>query len=163
MFDVPVNELLEEVAKDLQKTSEIKPPEWTVFVKTGVHKERPPAREDWWFIRCAAVLRSVKLSGPVGVQKLRRKYGGRKNRGHQTEHTYKGSGSIIRHVLQQLEAAQLIKKGEVGNHKGRIITPKGISLLDKAAVRIYSSGKKDTSKENKENKKQTAPDKKQDV
>ncbi len=142
MFDVPVNDLIEEAAKDLQKVPEIKPPEWSVFVKTGTHKERPPKREDWWFIRCAAVLRSVRKLGPVGVQKLRTKYGGKKSRGHKPEHFYKGSGNIIRKVLQQLEAAGLIKKAEKETRKGRVITPKGVSLLDKAAVRIYKPMKK---------------------
>ncbi|MBI5880789.1 30S ribosomal protein S19e [archaeon] len=141
MHDVPVNILIEEVAKELHNFNEIKPPVWTVFVKTGMHKERPPKRADWWYVRAAAVLRSVRRLGPVGVEKLRGKYGGRKNMGHKTEHVFKGSGSIIRKVLQQLESAGLIKKGEKGVHKGRIITPKGISLMDKAAVKLYKEMK----------------------
>ncbi|MFH1064380.1 MAG: 30S ribosomal protein S19e [Candidatus Woesearchaeota archaeon] len=148
MYDVPVNDLIEEVAKDLQKINQIKPPEWSIYVKTGVHKERPPAREDWWYMRCAAVLRSVSKLGPVGVSKLRTKYGVRKNRGHKPEHFYKGSGNILRKVLQQLEAAELVKKGESGTHKGRILAPKGASLLDKAAARLYKPiGKAVTQKE----------------
>ena len=141
MFDVPVNDLIEEVAKDLKQFDAIKPPEWAAYVKTGVHKERPPKRHDWWHVRCAAVLRSVRKLGPVGVQKLRTKYGGRKRRGHKTEHFYKGSGNVIRKALQQLEAAELIKKGEAGAHKGRVATPKGISHIDKAAVRLYKPKK----------------------
>jgi small subunit ribosomal protein S19e len=141
MHDIPVNLLIEEVAKELKNVKEIKPPVWSVFVKTGMHKERPPKRADWWYIRAAAVLRSVRRLGPVGVEKLRGKYGGRKNMGHKTEHVYKGSGNIIRKILQQLEAAGLIKKGEKGVHKGRIITPKGISLMDKAAVKLYKEMK----------------------
>jgi len=137
MYDVPATELIEELAKDLKNVKEIKAPEWAIYVKTGVHKERPPKREDWWHVRAASILRSVSRLGPVGVQKLRTKYGGRKNRGHQTEHTFKGSGNIIRKILQQLETAGLIKKGEKGVHKGRIIAPKGISMMDKAALKIY--------------------------
>ena len=137
IYDVPVNDLIEKVAKELKNVPEIKPPSWSVFAKTGTHKERPPARDDWWHVRCAAVLRSVRNLGPVGVQKLRTKYGGRKRRGHKTEHFYKGSGNVIRKALQQLESAGLIKHDKEGIHKGRIATPKGISLLDKAAVSIY--------------------------
>jgi small subunit ribosomal protein S19e len=139
MYDVPVNVLIEEIAKDLKNVKEIKAPEWATYCKTGVHKERPPIREDWWHVRAAAILRNVRRLGPVGVQKLRTKYGGKKNRGHQTEHTFKGSGNIIRKILQQLESAGLIKKGDKGVHKGRVITPKGTSLMDKAALRIYKS------------------------
>lgn len=141
MYDVPVNELIEEVAKDLKEVHEIKAPVWASFVKTGMHKERPPLKEDWWYMRSASVLRKVSMLGPVGVEKLRSIYGGRKNTGHNTEHRYRGSGNIVRKVLQQLEKAGLIKKGDKGVHKGRVITPKGISLIDKAAVRIYKQSK----------------------
>ena len=137
IFDVPVNELLEEVAKELKNVPEIQAPEWALYVKTGVHKERPPQQPDWWHMRCAAVLRSVRLLGPVGVAKLRVKYGGRKNRGHKPDAFRKGSGNILRKVLQQLENAGLVKQAEVGVYKGRVATPKGISLLDKTAGKIY--------------------------
>ena len=93
-FDVPINDLVEALAVELAKDENIQAPEWASFVKTGVHKERPPARKDWWFIRCAAVLLSVGKLGPVGVSKLRIKYGGRRNRGHKPDAFRKGSGKI---------------------------------------------------------------------
>ncbi len=137
IYDVPVNDLIEEVAKELKQVNEIKPPSWSIYVKTGTHKERPPKREDWWYVRCAAVLRKVRLLGPIGTSKLRTKFGGKKNRGHKPEEFRKASGNIIRKVLQQLEAAGLVKKTEKGVHKGRIITSKGMSLMDKAASQLY--------------------------
>ena len=140
--DVPVNDLIEQVAKDLEEFDIICPPEWASYVKTGIHKERPPVRDDWWHVRCAAVLRSVRKLQCVGVGKLRTKYGGRQRRGHKTERFAKGSGNILRKVLQQLEKAGLVKQAEKGTHKGRVITPKGISILDKAAVKLYKSAKK---------------------
>jgi len=136
-FDVPVNKLIAEVAKELKDTS-IKPPEWAPIVKTGMHKERPPVDEDWWYVRCAAILRTVREKGPIGVEKLRTKYGGRKNRGHKPDKFFKGSGNIIRKVLQQLEKEGLIKKIEKSQHKGRIITGRGVSLLDQSATKIYT-------------------------
>ena len=141
MYDVNVNDLLKEVAGELKNVPDIKPPSWAAFVKTGMHKERPPKDEDWWYMRSAAVLRKVRVLGPVGTEKLRTKFGGKKNRGHQPEKTFKGSGNIIRKVLQQLEKAELIKKVEKGAHKGRIITPKGVSLMDKVAVKLYKEAK----------------------
>ncbi|MBN2454852.1 30S ribosomal protein S19e [Candidatus Woesearchaeota archaeon] len=135
-FKVDQGKLIREAAEELKKISEIKPPKWAVFVKTGAHKERPPVDKDWWYVRGAAVLRSVYKLGPVGVQKLRMKYGGKKNRGVAAEHFYKGSGNIIRKLLQQLEAADLIKKDAKGVHKGRVITGKGQSILDKAGLKI---------------------------
>lgn len=136
VFDVQPTELIEKVAQKLKEIPEIQPTEWADFVKTGVHKERPPENGDWWYIRAAAILRSVYLLGPIGVSKLRTKYGGKKNRGVKPERFYKGSGNIIRTILQQLEAAELIKQGEIGVHKGRLVTPKGKSLLDKTATEV---------------------------
>lgn len=132
MFDVPINDLIEKVAENLKKLNEIKPPIWADFVKTGRHKERRPVRTDWWFTRTAAVMLSVARLGPVGVSKLRMKYGGKKNRGVASEHQYRGSGNIIRKALQQLEKAGLVKETQKGVHKGRVLTPKGISFIAKA-------------------------------
>ena len=79
------------------------------------------------------MLRKIYLMGPIGVNKLRKKYGGKKNRGHKPERFYPGSGNIIRKVLQQLEKAEFVKYSEKSVHKGRVITPKGKKFLDKIA------------------------------
>lgn len=139
IYDVNPNELIEKVAEELKNIEAIQPPEWAAFVKTGAHKERPPEDKEWWYKRAAAVLRSISILGPIGVSKLRTKYGGRKNRGVKPDKFKKGSGSVIRKVLQQLDKAELSKFVEKGVHKGRIVTPKGLSLLDKAANKISKS------------------------
>jgi small subunit ribosomal protein S19e len=137
IYDVNGTELIEKAAVELKKNENIKPPEWAGFVKTGRHKERAPVNEDWWYIRSVAVLRTIYRFGPIGVSKLRVKYGGRKRRGHKTEHFYPASGNIIRKVLQQLEKAGYLKKEEKMQHRGRVITPAGKSFLDKVATQIY--------------------------
>ena len=140
--DVPPTELIEKTAEKLKKIPEIRPPEWARFVKTGRHKQRPPVKQDWWYTRAAAVLRTIAVKlGPIGVSKLRRLYGGRANRGHRPDKTLPGSGSIIRKILQQLEAAKLLKKEEKQLKKGRKITPKGISILEKTAGEIWKTQK----------------------
>ena len=136
VYDVSGNELVEKAAEELKKVSQIKPVSWASFVKTGVHKERPPMKDDWWYARAASILKYIYKLGPIGVSKLRNKYGGRKNRGHAPEHTFTGSGNIVRKIIQQLDAAGLTKQVDKGQHKGRIITPKGKSLLDKVATQI---------------------------
>jgi small subunit ribosomal protein S19e len=50
---------------------------------------------------------------------LKRKYGGKKNRGHKPEKRFDGSGNIIRKILQQLEKAGLIEQKAIRVHKGR--------------------------------------------
>ena len=138
VYDASAAELISATKAELMKVKEIQPPEWSKFVKTGAHKERPPTQDDWWYIRCASILRTIYIKGPVGVEKLRTRYGGRKNMGTRKEHFRRASGNIIRKALQQLETAGLLKKA-VGN-KGREISPKGRSMLDKLATKIV--GKK---------------------
>jgi small subunit ribosomal protein S19e len=123
-------DVIKRAAKRLQKMEELKAPEWSANVKTGVSRERPPQQEDWWYTRSASILRKVYLNQSIGVSKLRRFYGGRKNRGHKPEHKFKASGSVTRKILQQLEAAGFVKT-EKG--KGRKITQKGSAFLKEAA------------------------------
>ena len=51
----------------------------------------------------------------------------------------KGSGSVMRKALQQLEKAGYVKQVEKGVHKGRIVTPQGKSFLDKVALEILKA------------------------
>ncbi len=139
MYDVDATDLIDELAKELQKVETIKAPDWASFVKTGSSRERPPTRQDWWYVRAASVMRKVRLKGPIGVSKLRLFYGGLKNRGHQPEQFRKGSGNILRKILQQLEKAELVKKDKKGVHKGKVITPKGIKLMDNIAKKLIGN------------------------
>ncbi len=136
ILKVEAGDLVKKVAEELKKQNLVQPTKWAPFVKTGHHKMRLPEDSDWWYHRSAAILRSIAKLGPVGTEKLRTKYGGRKQRGHQPEKVFKASGSIIRKILQQLEKAELIKQVQKGTHKGRILTAKGVSLLDKIAVNL---------------------------
>lgn len=131
--EVPPQLLIAKTAEELKKLKEVKPPEWSKYVKTGVHKERPPEQLDWWYIRGASLLRRLYLDGPVGVSRLRVYYGGRKNRGSAPEHFRKGGGKIIRTLLQQLERAGLAEKKE---REGRKLTKKGAELLERLAREI---------------------------
>ncbi|MFW5927845.1 MAG: 30S ribosomal protein S19e [Thermoplasmatota archaeon] len=142
VYDVPPNRLIDELKEELKDNENIEYPQWAKFVKTGVHKEEAPMQDDWWFKRVSAILRSVYTDGPIGISKLRGKYGGRKSAGARPKHTKKGSGSIVRESLQQLEKAGLIEKTD----EGRVITPDGQSLLDNLSHEIM----KDMAKDNPE-------------
>jgi len=131
-LEVKPGELITALKEKLKKYDEIKPAEWAEFVKTGHHKQRPPQQEDWWYIRTAAVLRSIYKNGPVGVQRLSKKYGGKKDRGVKKSKFTPASTNIIRKVLQQLEKSGLVKQAKRGK-PGRIITPEGRKLLDNTA------------------------------
>ena len=135
MYDADPSELIEKAAEELKKDANIKPPQWAPFIKTGMSKERPPARSDWWHMRAASVLRTVYRLGPIGVSKLRTKYGGRKNRGVKPENFAKASGKIIRTMLQQAEKAGLVEKIDKSQH-GRRLTVRGREFLDNIAKEI---------------------------
>lgn len=136
LFDVPPNEFILRLAEELKKIESIQSLPWADYCKTGMHKERPPVQKDWWFTRAASILRAIKIRGPIGTQKLRLKYGGRKNRGYRPEHFYPGSGSIIRKILQQLEKAGLVRQETKNVHKGRIISSAGDKLINRVAIAI---------------------------
>ena len=134
IYDADIQKSIEKLGDSLK--SLIKVPEWTKFVKTGSAKERPPVETDWYYKRAASILITIYKRGPVGVSKLRLKYGSKKNRGHNPEKFRRASGKIIRTILQQLDKTGLTQFKKDGVHKGRIITGKGKSLVDKNAVII---------------------------
>lgn len=127
--------LIINTAASLEKLPEMKAPDWTHFVKTGVSRERPPTQKNWWFIRSASILRKIYLNPGIGVNRLRRVYGGRKNLGHRPEHFHQASGAVIRRSVQQLEVAGFIKaeKNDKGKISKRTVTEKGRELLENSA------------------------------
>ena len=138
VYDVPAEALILKVAEKLKENDKIVPPEWAEFVKTGVHTERAPVQEDWWFTRAASILRKLYVKGPMGTSKLAGEYGGFNDRGSKPNKAVKGSRNIARKCLMQLEAAgYLVSKDK----EGRAISPAGQSLLDNTAKEVYDEMK----------------------
>jgi small subunit ribosomal protein S19e len=138
---VPADKLIHALAEYLKENvKEITPPTWSYYVKTGRHAERVPTQPDIWYIRCASLLRRIYLEGPVGIERLRTVYGGRAKKGMTREHFYKASGSWIRKPLQQLEKANLITKLD---KKGRIVTDKGRSIIDRISFKLLKELQKE--------------------
>ncbi len=131
-FDVEPNKLIKGVAQKLKQDGMVTPPEWIVYVKTGPHRERVPQNEDFWYVRCASIMRALYIDGPMGVSVLRERFGGKPGSRSGRMHATKAGGSIIRKALQQLEKANLITKDK----KGRHISKKGISLLNGVAKQV---------------------------
>jgi small subunit ribosomal protein S19e len=117
------------LAEALKKEDAFKEPEWLEFVKSGTQKKRPIDDEDFFYKRAASILRQIYKHEVVGVQRLRTRYGGRKNRGKRPAEFRRGSGKIIRIILQQAEQAGLLRKAE-GKKQGRSLTDKGKKLLE---------------------------------
>ncbi len=139
-LDVPSDALIDGLSKFLKENvGEVAPPTWALTAKTGSHRERPPANPDWWYSRCASLLRKLYLHGPVGVARLRVEYGGRLRKGTHIEHSRVAGGSAIREPLQQLQKAGFIA---VEAKKGRKLTAEGVTLLNRVAADILKSAKK---------------------
>lgn len=131
--EVPQDLLISKLADHLKHVSQVSQPQWTAFAKTGSHALREPNEKDWWYTRCASLLRKIYIHGPVGLTQLESDYGGRKKVGYYVGHHRDAGGSAIRKAIQQLEAAGLVAKQ---GHRGRILTGKGVSLVDRQASEI---------------------------
>jgi small subunit ribosomal protein S19e len=140
-FDVPASKFIEKVAKYLKDNVDaVTPPSWASFAKTGAHVQRQPQNQDWWYVRCASLLRKIYVQGSVGVEKLSAEYGGRKDFGVRPEHAVRAGGAVIRKALQQLEAAGLVETLKPG---GRRVTREGKKLLQGLAGDVEKELAKD--------------------
>ncbi len=123
------------LAEALKKIPEIEPPAWVNYVKSAPSKERPIDDEDFWYKRAASILKQIYKRGTVGVERLRTKYGSKKNRGYAPEKFKKAGGKILRTILQQCDKAGLTEivkpvQGVKERRPGRILTEKGKKLLE---------------------------------
>jgi small subunit ribosomal protein S19e len=142
VFDVDSEKLINRMKEELKKVEQIKPAEWSKFVKTSVIKSRPPQEDDFWYKRAAAILRQLyKMGKPIGVQRLRTKYGGKQQNKPKPAHFKRASGNVIRKIIQQIERAGFIKQVTISGRKGRVLTPKGKSFVDKQAALIAKEQK----------------------
>lgn len=132
--DVPASKLIEKVAKYLKENVDaVTPPSWSSMAKTGSHVEKQPQDPNWWYLRSASLMRKIYAHGPIGIEKLRASYGGRKNRGVKPQHAAKSGGSNVRKALQQLEAAGYV---EIVKPRGRRISPQGRKVLQEVAEEL---------------------------
>jgi len=133
-YDVQPSKLIERLAQYLKNNVDsVKPPEWASYVKTGTYAQKTPQDPDWWFTRCASLLRKIYVKGPIGIEHLRSEYGGRERRGARPEHARKGSGSIVRKAIQQLQTAGLVEPFKL---RGRVVTSEGRKILDTLSAEI---------------------------
>lgn len=131
LYDIEAGKYVNALAEKLKEEEEFQAPVWVSFVKTSTARARPPAKE-FWHLRAASILRQIYINGVMGVSKLRTRYGGKKNRGVAPSAFFKGSGKIIRVILQQAEKAGMVEK--IKDKKcGRKLTKKGKEFLDEVA------------------------------
>lgn len=131
VYEIPADEYNKKLAEILKSMPEFKQPEWSLFVKSGVAKKRPPQEENFWYKRAASILRQIYINKVVGVNRLKTRYGSKQNRGMKPEKFKKSSGKLIRIILQQAEKAGLLEKFiESGKKAGRRLTQQGKEVLE---------------------------------
>ena len=130
VYDVPAKDLIDLVAKKLQTDKTVEPPEESSYMRTGVSRENPPENRDWWYTRCASILRKIYINNCIGIERLKAEYGGKRDRGSKPYKARSGSGAVVRKALHQLEKAGYVSKIK---GKGRVLTPKGQSFMDNAS------------------------------
>jgi len=135
VYEINAHEYNQKLAVALKEIPEFAQPEWAKFVKSGAAKERPIDDPEFWYKRAASVLRQIYKKKIVGVNRLRTKYGSKKNRGMKPEEFRKGSGKIIRTILQQADKAGFTEiakdiKDVRSRRPGRQLTKKGKDFLE---------------------------------
>ncbi|MCK4552770.1 40S ribosomal protein S19 [Candidatus Pacearchaeota archaeon] len=135
IFELPAQEYNLKLAEALKKVPEFKEPEWAGFVKSSPAKERPIDDRDFWHKRAASILKQVYKKNIVGVNRLRTKYGSKKNRGMRPEKFKKAGGKIIRVILQQADSAGFteiakVVRGVRSKKPGRQLTQKGKEFME---------------------------------
>jgi len=135
VYELNTHEYNKKLAEALKKIPEFKQPEWSELVKTSPSKERPTDDVNFWHKRAASILRQIYKKKILGVNRLRTKYGSKKNRGMKPEKFQRAGGKIIRTILQQADAAGFTEiakdiKGIRRKKPGRQLTAKGKDFLE---------------------------------
>jgi len=134
VYEINSQEYNLKLAEALKQVPEFQSPEWVDFVKSSPSKERPINEVDFWYKRAASVLRQIYKKKIVGVNRLRTRYGSKKNRGMKPERFVKAGGKILRVILQQADKAGFTEKVKdnkvLRTRAGRKLTAKGKEFLE---------------------------------
>ncbi|XP_017040071.1 40S ribosomal protein S19b [Drosophila ficusphila] len=131
--DVDQHVLVKALASFLKISGKVVMPEQADYIKTATFKETGPTESDWFFKRCASIMRHLYLRSPSGVSAFTKIYGGRKRNGTRPSKYCRSSNGCIRKALQALETARLVEKHPDG---GRKLSPLGQRDIDRVANRI---------------------------
>lgn len=142
--DVDQDKIVQGVALFLKKSGKLKVPDNMDVVKTSKSKDLSPVNADWFYVRCASILRRMYHRGPIGVGGIKKIYGTRKRDGVCPSHFCRADGAVSRRALQALEHIKLVEKHADG---GRKLTAQGQRDLDRIASQIVASNRLAAKKE----------------
>ncbi|KAL3312286.1 40S ribosomal protein S19 [Cichlidogyrus casuarinus] len=136
--DIDGHKYVDGVAHYLKKLGTVKVPEWADIVKLSSANQHGPYNPDWFYTRCAAVLRHLYLR-PSGVGGLSKAFGRNKRYGVTPNHHVKAHTNNIRKAIQAMEKLGYVTVSSKG---GRELTPLGRKTLDHLAVEIHREMRK---------------------
>ncbi|XP_070494749.1 small ribosomal subunit protein eS19A [Chironomus tepperi] len=142
--DVDQDKIVQGVALFLKKSGKLKVPDNMDVVKTSKAKELSPTNADWFYVRCASILRRMYHRGAIGVGGVKKIYGTRQRDGVCPSHWCRADGAVARRALQALEHIKLVEKHADG---GRKLTAQGQRDLDRIATQIVASNRSAAKKE----------------
>eukprot|EP00657_Telonema_sp_P-1_P003578 TRINITY_DN1849_c0_g1_i2.p2 TRINITY_DN1849_c0_g1~~TRINITY_DN1849_c0_g1_i2.p2 ORF type:complete len:173 (+),score=86.80 TRINITY_DN1849_c0_g1_i2:169-687(+) len=139
--DVDTWRWVKTMAKHFKDEGKLFVPSCTEIVKTSHGRERAPQNNDWYYIRCAAVLRAIYLRPGTGYGGLAKRFSNKKNRGSRPEIYCKAATGLLHWCCRSLEGLKLLAKGK---EQGRVITKAGRKRADTIAFNtlIRRGGKK---------------------
>ena len=141
--DVHTQRWVKAMASHLKQEGKLFVPRCSELIKTSHGRERAPQNPDWYYVRCAAVLRAIYLRPGTGYGGLSKRFSNKKNRGSQPEQYQKAARGPLHWCCRSLEGLKLIQKGKTS---GRIITKDGRKKVDTVAfnvlIRRTAGGKK---------------------
>ncbi|KAH8236723.1 small ribosomal subunit protein eS19B [Drosophila bipectinata] len=143
--DIDQHVMTKALAAFLKKSGKIVVPEQADYIKTGKFKETAPTEAEWFYTRCASIMRHLYHRSPSGVAAFTKIYGGRKRNGVRPSNFCRSSDGCIRKALQALEAARMVEKHPDG---GRILTPIGQRDMDRLANNIVAKKREATNQQN---------------
>ena len=148
MMDVPANKWIKTMAQHLKQSGKCFVPNCTELMKPSHANQLAPSNEDWYFYRCAAVLRRVYNRPGVGYTSLAKSFSMKKNNGSRPEKTIYAARGLLHWVCRSLEGVNLIAKGK---QSGRVITKEGKRKADAIAFNV-KTGRKDVAGKKKAKK-----------
>ncbi|CBZ30389.1 putative 40S ribosomal protein S19 protein [Leishmania mexicana MHOM/GT/2001/U1103] len=131
--DVSAWRWIKTAARHFKQEGKIFVPNCTEIMKSSHGRERAPQNPDWYYIRCAAVLRAIYLRPGVGYGGLSKRFGNKKNYGSRPEHTVTSSTGPLHWACKSLTKLGLV---EPGAQSGQRLTRKGHKFADSLAFQV---------------------------
>ncbi|CAJ1016228.1 putative Ribosomal protein S19e [Leishmania utingensis] len=131
--DVSAWRWIKTAARHFKQEGKIFVPNCTELIKSSHGRERAPQNPDWYYVRCAAVLRAIYLRPGVGYGGLSKRFGNKKNYGSRPEHTVNSSTGPLHWACKSLTKLGLV---EPGAQSGQRLTRKGHKFADSLAFQV---------------------------